>query len=176
MSTKGAGPSRCNCGACAVANPKTRSSCSAKLADFQFLIVTLRRLRRAALIATNVASAADEIQEAIARFDTALPGLATMRNVAEHIDDYALDRATRHHRGVNRRMLQVASWDENIYRWLGINFDLDAALSAAQQLFHAVRDPTVLTQAEPASDAESRPAVRRLLANTRVWDALGAAS
>lgn len=69
-----------------------------------------------------------------------MPGLATMRNVGEHIDDDALDRATRHHRGVNRRMLQVASWDENTYRWLGIDFDIDAALPAAQQLFLAVRD------------------------------------
>lgn len=110
-----------------------------QLADFQFLIVTLRRLRRAALIATNVASAADQIHEAITRFDTALPGLATMRNVGEHIDDYDLDRTTRHHRNVNRRMLQVASWDDTTYRWLGIEFDIDAALPAAQQLFLTVR-------------------------------------
>ena len=111
-----------------------------QLADFQFLILTLRRLRRAALIATNVATAAAQIHEAIARFDAALPGLATMRNVGEHIDDYALDRPTRHHRDVNRRMLQVAAWDDTTYRWLGIDFNIDTALPAAQQLFRAIRD------------------------------------
>jgi hypothetical protein len=39
-----------------------------------------------------------------------------MRNVGEHIDDYALDRTSRHHPAVNRGMLQVASWDDNTYR------------------------------------------------------------
>ncbi len=120
--------------------PEDEEFLTRQLADFQFLIVTLRRLRRAAPIATNVTSAADQIHEAIARFDTALPGIATMRNVGEHIDDYALDRPTRHHRNVNRRMLQVAAWGDTNYRWLGIDFNIDATLPAAQQLFRAVRD------------------------------------
>lgn len=111
-----------------------------RLADMQFLIVSLRRARRAAEIAAHVPSAEGSVRDAIARFDAALPGLATMRNVGEHIDDYAIDSPDRHHKVVGRRMLQNASWDETTFRWLGQTLNVDEALAAVQQLFIAVRD------------------------------------
>jgi hypothetical protein len=108
-------------------------------ADFQFLVVALRRLRRAAQLATNVLEAHAAITAALVDFDAALPGLATMRNVGEHIDDYALDAPKRHHRNVTRGQLQVGSFDGTVFKWLGHQLDIDAALEAAEKLFQAVK-------------------------------------
>lgn len=44
-------------------------------ADFQFLIVALRRLRRAADFATRVSSVDVLVNDAIREFDQAIPGL-----------------------------------------------------------------------------------------------------
>ena len=107
-------------------------------ADFQFFIVALRRLRRAAAIAADQ----PRVQEALAAFDIALPFLSKLRNVGEHIDEYAVDDPR--YRGgspggrVSRRELQVGEWGENAWNWLGERVDLDAAVTAAEQLHDAV--------------------------------------
>lgn len=87
-------------------------------ADLQFLIVALRRLRRIAVLASHVPSAATDIEDRIDRFDAALPGLNVMRNVGEHVDSYALDDPARHHREGDRQALQVGSWDGRTFTWL----------------------------------------------------------
>jgi hypothetical protein len=76
---------------------------------------------------------------ALAEFDAALPGLATMRNVGEHFDDYALYSPKRHHRNVTRGQLQVGSFDGTVFTWLGRQLDIDVALAAAEKLFSAVK-------------------------------------
>jgi len=103
-------------------------------ADFQFFIVALRRLRRAAELACRVPSAADKVTLAIKTFDGALPGFSTMRNVGEHIDDYAVQNPGRRYKKIDRKMLQVGSWNENVFVWLGGALDLDHALKAAEDL------------------------------------------
>ena len=107
-------------------------------ADLQFLIVALRRLRRSAeLVAKRVPSVGD----AIRKFDNALPDLAKMRNVGEHIDDYAVDHPKkRRHRDVGRRQLQVGKWDGKVFRWLESSLNVDDALKAAEELLQAVRE------------------------------------
>lgn len=50
-------------------------------ADFQFLIISLRRLRLAALLAARPETNRAVIEKAISEFDEALPDLQTMRNV-----------------------------------------------------------------------------------------------
>src|SRR5438105_1232151 len=76
-------------------------------ADLQFLIVALRRLRRAAELALRADSRGGSVAAAIEAFDARLPGLLVMRNVGEHIDSYALDDPKRHHSEIDRRQLQV---------------------------------------------------------------------
>lgn len=110
-----------------------------KWADFEFLIVALRRLRRAAGLAARPSHLRPAIEAATAEFDAALPGLVTMRDVGEHIDDYALKAPTRHHRNVIPGQLQVGSLDETVFDWLGHQLDTDVALAAAEKLFSAVR-------------------------------------
>lgn len=59
--------------------------------DFDFLVVALIRLRRAAQLAAKVPQIRAKMDAALKKFDVALPHLKKMRDVAEHIDDYALD-------------------------------------------------------------------------------------
>jgi hypothetical protein len=64
------------------------------------------------LIATHVTTATEPVQQAITRFDAALPGLATLRNVGKNISTTSPSTAPA---------------------------DTAAASAAAQQLFHAIR-------------------------------------
>lgn len=108
-------------------------------ADLQFFIVALRRLRRAAEIASRVPKVASELNIAIMKFDKALPMLSTMRNVGEHIDDYALDSPRRRYKHITRHSLQVGTWDGVTFEWLDERLNVDDALLASKELYSAVR-------------------------------------
>ncbi len=58
-------------------------------ADLQFLIIALRRLRRVAQVAGEAPHVAGTVATALREFDKAVPDLARMRNVGEHLDSYA---------------------------------------------------------------------------------------
>ncbi len=112
--------------------------------DLQFLISTLRRLRRTAELAARRVDS-EALQDAIAGFDHALPNLKKMRDVNEHFDSYVLDDVGRHDKSVDRTQLQVGSWNGHIYSWLSdadeglLTLDVDAARDAAFALYEAVR-------------------------------------
>lgn len=111
-------------------------------ADWQFLLIALWRLRRTATIATRVASVGSDVQKAIDQFDSLLPQLRVMRNVIEHIDNYVVESSQRHHKAVDRKGLQVGSWDDTTFTWHidgEQTLDLKVALPAAQDLFTAVK-------------------------------------
>lgn len=108
-------------------------------ADLQFLVVALRRLRRAAELAENVAISKDNIKTAINKFDKNIPCLKVMRNVGEHIDSCALDDEKRHHKDISRGALQVGSWDGTTWKWLDLKLNIDDAFRAAAELHQAVR-------------------------------------
>lgn len=107
--------------------------------DLQFLIVALRRFRKSAELATRFPAIEPTIKAAIVRFDADLPMLIKMRNVGEHIDDYAVDSERRRHREVERFQLQVGSFDGTNYNWLGENLNIDEAKSAALRLWQTFR-------------------------------------
>lgn len=107
-------------------------------ADLQFLIVALRRLRRTAELAARIPTTADAMKLAVQTFDAALPRLPQTRNVGEHVDDYAVDAPRRHHKNVDRRQLQVGSFDGTTYHWLGGVLNIDDALSASEALYRTV--------------------------------------
>lgn len=107
--------------------------------DLQFLIVALRRLRRSAELATRVSIAKTIVTNAIKQFDRELPMLQKMRNVGEHIDDYAVDSERRRHKDVERFSLQVGSFDGTTYEWLGAHLNIDEAHSASTHLLGVVR-------------------------------------
>ena len=112
-------------------------------ADLQLLIVALTRVRRAAGVAARVPKVAAPITAAIQVFDQAIPNLRVMRNVGEHIDDYAVDGPRRRHKEVTHQQLQVGTWDGTVFKWLGKQqlreLNVDHVLTAAENLHSAVR-------------------------------------
>jgi hypothetical protein len=114
--------------------------------DFQFLIVALTRLRRAASLAAKVPTLAAPMQAALVTFDTSLPMLKRMRDIAEHIDDYALDRGR--DRAISRASLEVGVIGDSTIEWLGQRLDSNIALSAAHQLFKEIQQAQSLLVSE----------------------------
>ena len=109
-----------------------------KWSDFHFLIVALTRLRRAAELAAKVPSIRANMRNALKTFDTALPHLKKMRDVAEHIDDYAVDSGK--DKDINRKSLEIGSCDGETWSWLGFGLNVDETLSASVTLFEALKE------------------------------------
>jgi hypothetical protein len=122
------------------AEPQDNDFLFRRWADFDFLIVSLSRLRRAACLAATIPELQSQISLALAAFDADLPGLNSMRNVAEHVDDYALDRGRK--KSVARQGLEVSTLtDDGItLHWLGHSLNADDAIRAGQALFKSIQD------------------------------------
>ena len=110
-----------------------------KLADWEFLIVSLYRLQRAAEIATATERGVTKVIPALVQFRKRVPGLKTMRDVSEHFDEYALDNNKRHRKEIDRTQLEVGLNSES-FVWLGHELNAAVAKRAAEELFSAVRD------------------------------------
>jgi hypothetical protein len=119
-------------------------------ADFQFFIIALTRLRRAAALAAKVPALASDIQKAIHEFDAAVPALKNMRDVAEHFDDYALDKGRT--KSVRRAQLEVGSFNNTELEWLGYRLNADDALKAARRLFQKIKLAQSSLQGQRRSD------------------------
>ncbi len=120
--------------------PEDKEFIFRKWADFDFLVVALIRLRRAAALAAKVKEIQTSVLNAINEFDTTLPNLKTMRDVAEHIDDYALDQGKK--RAILRKSLGVSkmSRDGSTLEWLGGHLNTQEALIAAEKLFRELQN------------------------------------
>jgi lysophospholipase L1-like esterase len=109
-----------------------------KCADFDLLIVALKRLRRAVKIATKVKTIKRELDNALNEFDNALPNLTKMRDVAEHIDEYAVDKGKINN--ISRKQLEVSILDGTTLEWLDDKLDADEALKASERLFEVLKE------------------------------------
>ena len=109
-------------------------------ADLQFLILALYRLRTTVKIARNIPSISNSIDAALAKFDKALPDLKKLRDIGEHMEEYAVDNPKRHVPSVDRKQLQVGSWDGTVYEWLGVKLNVNEAKSAAEELFKTLQN------------------------------------
>jgi hypothetical protein len=110
-----------------------------KWSDFDFLVVALTRLRRSAQLACKLPQARASLEPALQEFDARLPGLRLVRNVAEHIDEYAIDQG--HSKSVERFALEVSSLSARgpTLRWLGSRVNANTALRVAERLFAAMQ-------------------------------------
>ena len=108
--------------------------------------MALAKLRRAATLATKVPEIKPAITAAIAAFDASLPSLKTMRDVAEHIDDYAIDDGR--DSAIRRQALEVGAIRGCQIKWLGLLLDAKQALVASEALFLAIRSnsPKAITK------------------------------
>lgn len=113
-----------------------------KWVDFDFLVVSLIRLRRVAKLAASIPEIQPSLDAAIREFDDALPYLKRIRDVAEHIDDYAVDRGK--DSTIARQSLEVSLMSENDSKlklnWLGGELSTDEALRASQKLFETIKE------------------------------------
>jgi hypothetical protein len=109
-------------------------------ADFDYLVVGLTRLRRAATLAAKVPKIRAQMVEARDRFDAELPDLKRMRDVAEHVDDYAVDKGR--DPTVARQALEVSYMSEDgpTLTWLGVELNAGDAVRCSQDLFKAMQD------------------------------------
>jgi len=108
--------------------------------DFEFLLISLRKLRRSAQLVQRIPSCESEMKIALNAFDEALPWLADLRNASEHFDE--------HLEGKDRDKNLVSSYPsqfstllgiEGGVEWLGKKVIFDTCLDAAGALFSAVR-------------------------------------
>ena len=99
--------------------------------DFDSLVVALTRLRRAATLARKVPEIRRPVAAALREFDSSLPDFTRLRDVAEHIDEYAVDSGKRS--SVPRQDLEVSSIDGSAptLNWLGVQLNASEALVAA---------------------------------------------
>jgi hypothetical protein len=61
-----------------------------------------------------------------------------MRDVAEHINDYAVDCGK--DQNISRKSLEVSSTDGDTWNWLGFEMDTRNSLRASIQLFEAIKE------------------------------------
>ncbi|MGH8612143.1 MAG: hypothetical protein ACREYF_08905 [Gammaproteobacteria bacterium] len=113
-------------------------------ADFDFLVIALTRLRRAVSLAGKAPILAPPVAQALAAFDAALPQLKKLRDTAEHIDDYAVDRGRV--KSVKRQDLEVSSltMEGPTLEWLGFRLNTEEALNASQALFESLKGMSAL--------------------------------
>ncbi|MCC7363543.1 MAG: hypothetical protein IT303_04155 [Dehalococcoidia bacterium] len=113
--------------------------------DCQCLVSALWHLRMSAELAASVTPS---LSRSVTDFDSAIPDLRTLRNVQEHLDEYAVENG-RNPR-IHRSMLHSGSFDGTTW-WFGrpgsaetdtqapgIGLNLDRALAAAEGLYGQV--------------------------------------
>jgi hypothetical protein len=117
------------------AEPEDSEFLFRKWSDFDFLVVSLTRLRRSVQLGLKHPQAKAVLEQALAEFDSKLPGIKLIRNVAEHIDDYAIERGRT--RTVSRLNLESSTLSLRgpTLSWLGAYVNANTALRAAEKLF-----------------------------------------
>lgn len=106
-------------------------------ADIHFLAIALRRLRQVAATIEHAPQQWEPIRRAIENFDARLPWLKRLRDVFEHLEDYAIDSNLRKST-TSRRELQVWMADKNGLKWLGYDVNWEEAYMAAKDLYGAI--------------------------------------
>lgn len=122
-------------------------------ADVHFLVISLRRLRTAASTLEHAPEVWDSVRRVVQAFDERLPWLTRLRDVFEHLEDYAVASNLRK---TSRRELQVWSGGENGMQWLGFDVDWKEALLAAKDLYGAVRAANGLLASRRAPNDRSQ--------------------
>ncbi|MFC1731540.1 hypothetical protein ACFL6I_14585 [candidate division KSB1 bacterium] len=107
-------------------------------ADVHFLTIALRRPRQTAATIEHAPQQWDPVRRAIETFDAKLPWLKLLRDVFEHLEDYAVD-SNRRHSSTSRRELQVWSGGNEGLDWLGYDVDWREAHLAAKDLYASVK-------------------------------------
>jgi hypothetical protein len=107
-------------------------------ADLHFLVIALGRLRKVAATIEHAPEQWNRVQQAIGVFDKRIPWLRRVRDVFEHLEDYAIDSDLRR-TDTSRRELQVWEATDSGINFLGFEINWDDAHAAAEELYGAVK-------------------------------------
>ena len=109
--------------------------------EFEFLLVALTRLRRAAGVINLFPYTESNLSQAMAKYDERLLGLKQWRNITEHYDDYLLnigrDKKLDPKTIRSGYMTKCMSYDS--VEWMGFKFELDECLAAAEELYISMK-------------------------------------
>jgi len=106
-------------------------------ADWEYLIVSLRRLERAAR-AVWLATSDEAVNIELTRFHQRLPSLKHFRDIGEHWDDYVLNNPKRHVRHFTAWDLDMKVVSPSLIGWLGHTLEAADVRVAAADLFQVV--------------------------------------
>jgi len=108
--------------------------------DFEFLLVSLRKLRRSAELVQRIPSVQAEMQIALSAYDAALPWLTDLRNASEHFDEHleGKDRGRGLVKNYPAQFSTLLGIDGGV-EWLDRRVKFKTCLDAAHGLFSAVR-------------------------------------
>lgn len=108
-----------------------------QIVDFEFLLVALARLRRAACAIEMIPIAKGTIREAIKKYDKRLPDLMKLRNISEHYDAYLLKQGKDKtiDRDIIRSSLLTKCRLNATFEWMGYTMNLNECMTAAEELF-----------------------------------------
>lgn len=111
-----------------------------KWSDFDYLIVSLTRLRRSVQLACELPDVKAELESALNAFDRRLPGLKQVRDTAEHIDEYSRDQGR--NKSISRTALESSLLSSRgpTLNWLGARMNATIALRTAECLFLALQN------------------------------------
>ena len=109
--------------------------------DFEFLLIALFRLRRAACAIKSIPIAREAIQQVIENYDKRLPDLKKLRNISEHYDAYLLkegEDGTIDKEAIRASFLTKCRLNATI-EWMGYTMNLNECMTAAEELFFEIQ-------------------------------------
>ncbi len=118
--------------------PEDKEFIKRHLADFQFFLLALTKLRNAGKLLSKIKSLESVIAPSANAFDKELPFLTSMRNVDQHFDEYALNKG--HNKKIDNTMLEVIWIDDETWHWLDYKINLQSAYEAAIDFYKAMND------------------------------------
>ncbi len=108
-----------------------------KRIDFEFLIYSLIRFRKAAVLAASILGNNVMLEKALKDFDSELPDITKMRNVLEHFEEYAIDRGR--NKQISRKELEVSYFGPTSFEWLSEKLDTEKVLHSCQKFYGAIK-------------------------------------
>lgn len=126
------------------------------LVDFHFLVTALTRLQEIAEALKAIEDMEPVMEKAIESFEKEVPGLRDIRNVLEHIGEYA--RGAGHDQDVQYGEMFTVVLDSDCIQWLGYELRPRAALSASDTLFHVIKEnpPAAYVRAVDSQRSKNR--------------------
>lgn len=113
-----------------------------KWIDFQFFIIALNRLEKVACLLKSIHIIKSKIKLAIKEFNKSIPDLKTIRNIIEHLEEYAKGSGNLNKNGeeeiISRHGIENHSILGSKWSWLEYKIDIDISFEASKKLYSTI--------------------------------------